>query len=103
MTALSGEVSTRLPTRRAIMLRFVAGCPPCRRGPAALSQCSMPDMLWCSRHESPGWGPKRKEHVMPRFTTSDGTSIFFKDLGPKDAQPIAFHHGWPLSADDWDA
>lgn len=40
---------------------------------------------------------------MPRFTTSDGTSIFFKDLGPRDAQPIAFHHGWPLSADDWDA
>ena len=35
--------------------------------------------------------------------TSDGTEIFFKDWGPKDAQPIHFHHGWPLSADDWDA
>lgn len=35
--------------------------------------------------------------------TKDGTEIFYKDWGPKDAQPIVFHHGWPLSADDWDA
>jgi len=28
--------------------------------------------------------------------------IFYKDWGPKDAQPIVFHHGWPLSGDDWD-
>jgi len=37
------------------------------------------------------------------FTTNDGVNIFFKDWGPKDAQPIVFHHGWPLSSDDWDA
>jgi pimeloyl-ACP methyl ester carboxylesterase len=36
-------------------------------------------------------------------TTKDGTDIFFKDWGPKDAQPIVFHHGWPLSSDDWDS
>ena len=35
-------------------------------------------------------------------TTKDGVEIFYKDWGPKDAQPIAFHHGWPLTADDWD-
>jgi len=35
-------------------------------------------------------------------TTKDGVEIFSKDWGPKDAQPIVFHHGWPLSADDWD-
>ncbi|MCP1120837.1 alpha/beta fold hydrolase [Robbsia andropogonis] len=29
--------------------------------------------------------------------------IFYKDWGPKSAQPIVFHHGWPLSSDDWDA
>ena len=34
--------------------------------------------------------------------TRDGIEIFYKDWGPKDAQPIVFHHGWPLSADDWD-
>ena len=33
-------------------------------------------------------------------TTSDGTEIFYKDWGT--GQPIVFHHGWPLSADDWD-
>ena len=36
-------------------------------------------------------------------TTQDGTRIFYKDWGPKTAQPVVFHHGWPLSADDWDA
>ncbi|HEY7005408.1 MAG TPA: alpha/beta hydrolase [Sphingomicrobium sp.] len=40
---------------------------------------------------------------MPFITTSDGTEIFYKDWGPKDAQPIVFSHGWPLSSDDWDA
>jgi len=32
----------------------------------------------------------------------DGARIFFKDWGPRDAQPIVFHHGWPLSGDEWD-
>ncbi|GJD40896.1 MULTISPECIES: alpha/beta fold hydrolase [Methylobacterium] len=40
---------------------------------------------------------------MPFVTTQDGVEIFFKDWGPKSAQPIVFHHGWPLSSDDWDA
>ncbi|MBB3911798.1 alpha/beta fold hydrolase [Sphingomonas desiccabilis] len=39
---------------------------------------------------------------MATITTKDGTEIFYKDLGSKDAQPVVFHHGWPLSADDWD-
>ncbi|MGL4238609.1 alpha/beta fold hydrolase [Tabrizicola sp.] len=39
---------------------------------------------------------------MAFLTTSDGTQLFYKDWGPKDAQPVMFHHGWPLSADDWD-
>jgi non-heme chloroperoxidase len=38
---------------------------------------------------------------MPVITTSDGVEIFYKDWGA--GQPIVFSHGWPLSADDWDA
>lgn len=39
---------------------------------------------------------------MPFVNARDGAQIFYKDWGPKHAQPIFFHHGWPLSADDWD-
>jgi non-heme chloroperoxidase len=38
---------------------------------------------------------------MPTITTKDGVEIFYKDWGK--GQPIVFSHGWPLSADDWDA
>ncbi|RSY87025.1 alpha/beta hydrolase [Sphingomonas koreensis] len=47
---------------------------------------------------STGDAPMSQDYV----TTKDGTEIFYKDWGPKDARPIVFHHGWPLSADDWD-
>ena len=40
--------------------------------------------------------------TMAFIKTSDGTEIFYKDWGSKDATPIVFHHGWPLTADDWD-
>ena len=40
---------------------------------------------------------------MGTVTTKDGVEIFYKDWGIKTAQPIVFHHGWPLSSDDWDA
>lgn len=40
---------------------------------------------------------------MGTITTKDGVEIFYKDWGPRDAQPLVFHHGWPLSSDDWDA
>ena len=39
---------------------------------------------------------------MNTITSKDGVQIFYKDWGPKTAQPIVFHHGWPLSSDDWD-
>jgi non-heme chloroperoxidase len=39
---------------------------------------------------------------MSTIVTKDGTTIFYKDWGAKSAQPIVFHHGWPLSGDDWD-
>ena len=46
--------------------------------------------------------PQTKGQTMGMFKTKDGTDIFYKDWGPRNAQVIAFHHGWPLSADDWD-
>ena len=39
--------------------------------------------------------------TMSKITVKDGTQIYYKDWG--SGQPIVFHHGWPLSADDWDA
>jgi non-heme chloroperoxidase len=45
--------------------------------------------------------PWRGELAMPTITTKDGTQVFYKDWGK--GQPIVFSHGWPLSADDWDA
>ena len=39
---------------------------------------------------------------MGTVTTDGDTTIFYKDWGPRDGEPIVFHHGWPLSADDWD-
>src|SRR3954466_9024983 len=38
---------------------------------------------------------------MSKITVQDGTEIYYKDWGT--GQPIVFHHGWPLSGDDWDA
>jgi non-heme chloroperoxidase len=40
---------------------------------------------------------------MATITTKDGTRIFYKDWGSRNAQPILFSHGWPLTADVWDA
>jgi non-heme chloroperoxidase len=42
-----------------------------------------------------------KENAMDMITVKDGTQIYYKDWGK--GQPIVFSHGWPLSADDWDA
>src|SRR5271169_6660518 len=44
---------------------------------------------------------QNQEKKMDTITLKDGTTIYYKDWG--SGQPLFFHHGWPLSADDWDA
>jgi non-heme chloroperoxidase len=39
---------------------------------------------------------------MTTVTTKDGVQIFDKDWEPKSAHPFVFHHGWPLSSNDWE-
>ena len=57
---------------------------------------------WPTPLESPHGDPHRQEVPdIPFVTAQDGTEIFYKDWG--SGQPIVFHHGWPLSSDDWDA
>jgi non-heme chloroperoxidase len=58
--------------------------------------------LGYSSQQNPGLFKVRSK-VMGYVTTKDGVEIFYKDWGSKEAQPIVFHHGWPLSSDDWDA
>ena len=52
-------------------------------------------------HASPS--PYAGDKTMGIFKVADGTELFYKDWGPKTGQVIWFHHGWPLTADDWDA
>ena len=40
---------------------------------------------------------------MSFLKTTDGAQIFYKDWGARDGKPVVFHHGWPLSSDDWDS
>ena len=90
MTQFEPMPASRLPdaapafTRRTLLgvgasaaLGSVVGLPPLASA--------------ASTHQSKG------SNSMPSITTKDGVEIFYKDWGPKDAQPIVFHHGWPLS------
>ncbi len=50
---------------------------------------------------SPSQTAQRSRSMSSYFKTKDGTDIFYKDWG--SGRPLVFHHGWPLSSDDWDA
>ncbi|OYX73782.1 MAG: alpha/beta hydrolase [Caulobacter sp. 32-67-35] len=60
--------------------------------------------LPASAQAAPSQATKGSSTMSSGFVSAqDGVQIFYKDWGPKSAQPIVFHHGWPLSSDDWDA
>ncbi|MBB3988157.1 non-heme chloroperoxidase [Sagittula marina] len=75
------------PTRRAV-LQMGAATALLSTMPAALAAQTLTQ--------------QEGDIIMSTIETRDGTRIFYKDWGPRDAQPIVFHHGWPLSGDDWD-
>jgi non-heme chloroperoxidase len=78
------------PTRREVIM--ASGI--------AVAAMALPNQSHATTHFSTH---PSENHAMSFVKVSDGTEIYYKDWGPKDAQPIVFHHGWPLSADDWDA
>lgn len=83
MTNLNGQT----PNRRQLL----------QTGTAMLAVATLPGLTAAQAQPN-----LEGDFKMATFKTTDGTSIFYKDWGPKNAQPIVFHHGWPLSSDDWD-
>src|SRR4051794_3749569 len=91
-------------------VRGVAGpCGAARRGTAVSTAGDENGRLRTAcANPAPGplparFTPQQGDRPVSFVTTPDGVEIFYKDWGPKDARPVVFHHGWPLSADDWDA
>jgi len=68
-------------------------------GASALAVMALPGFAMA---RTPSPAPENTFMSENYVTTKDGVRIFYKDWGPRDAQPIVFHHGWPLSSDDWD-
>jgi non-heme chloroperoxidase len=87
---MDGRPSSLAPTRREILVASAAATAAgllATKGVAATLQSASQTTGTLS---------------MNTITSKDGVQIFYKDWGPKTAQPIVFHHGWPLSSDDWD-
>ncbi len=71
-------------------------------GLSAAAFSALPVLPAASQPSIPNNMQSERINSMGTVTTKDDVEIFYKDWGPRDAQPIVFHHGWPLSADDWD-
>jgi len=91
--ASEGPLSLRPVTRRGVMNASL-GLAAAATAAATLQAAPSKAEAASDAKTGPGSGT---------ITTKDGTTIFYKDWGARDAQPVVFHHGWPLSSDDWDA
>ena len=88
----SAHTSRRGVLATGLSLAAISAAPALLAAPPASAQAA------------PSQASKGSSKMSSGFvTTKDGVQIFYKDWGPKSAQPIVFHHGWPLSSDDWDA
>ncbi|CAM3776641.1 non-heme haloperoxidase [Agrobacterium tumefaciens str. B6] len=95
-------------TRPFINNRLPAPAKPFRRdflvaGLSAPILAAAPLSVSAKTNEKRGSSTNSANEHKNYVITADGVMIFYKDWGPKDAQAIVFHHGWPLSSDDWDA
>lgn len=86
------------PARRQLLGNSALAVASLVLPPMAQADTPSTNLAVASRSSSKG-----ETTMTHTILTKDGTEIFYKDWGPKDAQPIMFHHGWPLSSDDWDA
>jgi len=91
--AITMTDETKGTTRRALMNAGVAAAALAVAVPALAGQSS--------KAQTPASGSSsRRDQGSGYLTLKDGTRLFYKDWGT--GQPIVFHHGWPLSGDDWD-
>ncbi len=81
-------------SRRDVLLAGFTATVAVGLPPGASAQPHTQDLLAPQAHKG--------RQTMSTIITKDGTEIYYKDWGPRSAQPIVFHHGWPLSGDDWD-
>jgi len=81
-------------SRRDVMLGIASAAIAAGLSAATLAQTTSAKAISFST-------PTNGKQAMNTIITKDGVEIFYKDWG--SGQPIVFHHGWPLSSDDWDA
>ncbi|AIF48118.1 alpha/beta fold hydrolase [Dyella japonica] len=81
--------------------RVVVGAGVVAAASVALPLLSFTDAASAATPEKPAHPSASGRQEGNKIVTKDGVEIFYKDWGK--GQPIVFSHGWPLSADDWDA